>query len=136
MLTFLKSKALPFSLFANALLVAAVALLTWRLVDARSDIKEEIGRCNADKLESVLEAERVTNELQRTAEQAERAVLVAEIRKERRAREFTEAAVDTAETELQEALDAIARMSSKEPSDCGNDRPDADLWRVLQSEDR
>ena len=114
----------------------AVLALGWGLVDAKSDIKEEIGRCNTAIETSRADAEKLTREVQMAAEGVRRAQLIEEIEREKLARALAEAGEIDAQNKAESALAAIRQEAKRNEQDCGNSRPDTEFWNSLRLRDK
>lgn len=104
----------PYSLGANLVLAVICGFLMWRLVDARSDIKEEIGRCNADKLESILMSERLVHEQEQLASDARTEQLARELEEMKSAKDMAEETSILASGRLKDALAAIRNPEGRD----------------------
>ena len=91
---------------------ALAALFLWLYIDAQSEIKAEIERCNTEKLASVAEAERVARQATQADLQAQIDALVRQSAQADRAREIAEEAARLAESRVPEVREIIREVAS------------------------
>ena len=98
---------IPVSWYTTAGATAAAALFLSLYIDAKSDIKAEIERCNTDKLQAVAEAERITRDALQQAMEDELAQREKLLRDAQRAREIAEEAARLADARVPEVIEVI-----------------------------
>lgn len=102
------------NLYVTAGGYVAAALLFWLLLEAREDLGAEIAQCNADKIEAVAEAERITREAMQIAMDERVAQLEARLWDESNARRIAEEARVEAESRLPEVRTIIREVASED----------------------
>ena len=100
----------PITTWAGASTVALV-VMTGLYLDKRDDFAAQVEQCNADKLEAVAEAERITREAQEAAIQTRLTELARQVNAADEARRVAEAARREAESRPPEVREVIRRVS-------------------------
>lgn len=86
------------------------ALLFWLWLEAREDLAAQVVQCNAEKLQAVVEAERIARDALTDAIQAEREQAEAMILRERAALQAATEAADNAMAEAEAIEDQLRRL--------------------------
>lgn len=98
--------------------LAAAIFVLW--LDARDDLAAEIERCNADKLASIAEAERIVRTASKEAYEARLAELTRRAAKANEAREIAERAAQEARERTIETRTIVREIASADPEGCLN----------------
>jgi len=94
--------------------VAALALL-WLWIGAKEDLASQIERCNAEKLESVAQAENTVRKASRAAYEARLAEMATQARREEKARQILAERLRAAQdrpAEIREVIKEIPRETN------------------------
>ena len=96
------------------------ALVFWLWLGARDDLAAEVERCNADKLESIANAEAITRSALENAHSEQLAELARQVAAAERARAIADRARVEAEERPIETRTIIREVASADPESCLN----------------